>query len=140
VAGFHPATDERATSVPQDPTVIQRQIEDTRAELAETLDAIAEIVSPKRVAERANEQIRVKIAELRRRVLAGGEGAGWRVIEPGPGDVRTTEADVPVGEVELRRTIRWDRVAVVSASGLVLAVGVGRRRRRRRAARSARRR
>jgi Protein of unknown function (DUF3618) len=138
-AGVHPAIGERATSVPQDPTVIQRQIEDTRAELAETLDAIAEIVSPKRVAERANEQIRVKVAELRRRVLPSGEGTGRRAIEAGPGDVRHAEVDVPAGELELRRTVRWGRVAVASGSLLLLVVGVGRRRRRRRAARSARR-
>jgi hypothetical protein len=48
--------------VPQDPADIQRQVENTRAELAATIDAIAEIVSPKRVADRATARVKATVA------------------------------------------------------------------------------
>ena len=54
--------------MPQDPAQIQRQIEDTRAELAHTIDAIADIVSPKRVAKRGMNQIRARVEELRTQI------------------------------------------------------------------------
>ncbi|CAI7977449.1 conserved hypothetical protein [Frankia sp. Hr75.2] len=135
--------------MPQDPAVIQRQIEQTRAELAETVDAIAEIVSPKRVAERANEQVRAKVAELRGRFAPGSAApsalgaasAGHRAIGAGtlvgglPGTVGSAPgADGAAGEggpTQVVRTVRWDRVALVTAV-VVLLVGARRRRRRRR--------
>ncbi|OAA26022.1 Protein of unknown function (DUF3618) [Frankia sp. EI5c] len=132
--------------MPQDPAVIQRQIEQTRAELAETIDAIAEAVSPKRVAERANEQVREKVTQLRQRLLPSGSGpfgsggsggAGQPAIAAAP----TTDADGPPvvtaplaageGSTEIVRTVRWDRVALASAAFLLVA-GLRRRRRRRR--------
>ncbi|CUU57815.1 Protein of unknown function (DUF3618) [Parafrankia irregularis] len=126
--------------MPQDPAVIQRQIEQTRAELAETVDAIAEIVSPRRVAERANEQIRVKVGELRERIVPAGSSprpaalpggrAGHQDAEGGlaaAGSSGTSGKGVPT---EIVRTVRWERVALASAVFL-LAVGARRRRRRR---------
>ena len=46
----------------RDPDAIERDIEATRAELADTIDAIAERVSPKRVASRGVEVLREQAA------------------------------------------------------------------------------
>jgi hypothetical protein len=123
--------------VPQDPAVIARQIEQTRAELAETVDAIATMVNPKRVAERATEQFKSKVTELRQRV------APERRL-PGPSEPPSTAG--PAGAagdgnlvsgaeggsgVVVSRSVRWDRVAVAAGTTMLL-LGVGRRRRRRR--------
>ncbi len=43
---------------PRDPEVIQREIEETRAKLAGTLDELAERASPKRVAARGASALR----------------------------------------------------------------------------------
>ncbi len=48
---------EGRSSGPDDPEVLAGEIERTREELAETLDAIAEKVSPKRVAARTKKQV-----------------------------------------------------------------------------------
>ncbi|WP_018504219.1 DUF3618 domain-containing protein [Parafrankia discariae] len=141
--------------MPQDPAVIQRQIEQTRAELAETVDAIAEIVSPKRVAERANEQVRAKVAELRERFAPGGGApsalgsalTGRRAVEagvieggtlggglPGPAGPAPGADGAPAAEsgpTQVVRTVRWERVALVTGV-VVLLLGARRRRRRRR--------
>lgn len=45
-----------------DPETIQREIEQTRAQLAETVDAIADKVSPKRVTSRTVAQVKDKIS------------------------------------------------------------------------------
>src|SRR3954463_6249897 len=60
-----PGAEGGSDPVPQDPAQIQRQIEDTRAELAHTIDAIADIVSPKRAARRGVDQLRGKVEELK---------------------------------------------------------------------------
>lgn len=112
--------------MPQDPAAIQRQIENTRAELAETVDAIAEIVSPKRVAKRAGDQLKVRVEELRQRAQPPPDGAVERPALPS-GVHRVTHP---------RRTVRWDRVAIVAGT-VVLIVVVRRRRKRRKAGRGA---
>ncbi len=130
--------------VPQDPAAIQQQIENTRAELAVTLDAIAELVSPRRVVERTGEQIRGRVAELRQKVISGsfaGPDAittGFRGEDGEAFDVGASpDGQLLAGDTGsgygLRRTVRWDRV-LIAGSALLLAVGVGRRRRRRRRA------
>ncbi|EIV93740.1 DUF3618 domain-containing protein [Frankia sp. QA3] len=139
--------------MPQDPAVIQQQIEETRAELAETIDSIAEIVSPRRIAERTQEQLRVRTAELRQRygpalgigpgpgpgpgvpqLPAGSGAAAGAVLVPGGGRAGRPGAHrLSPGDVTFVRVVRWDRVALVGG-GLLLFVG-GVRRRRRRASR-----
>ncbi|AEH08781.1 MULTISPECIES: DUF3618 domain-containing protein [Protofrankia] len=125
--------------MPQDPAAIQQQIENTRAELAVTLDAIAELVSPRRVAERTGEQIRGRVAELRQKVITSGFGglpaitADSSVAGNGygtPADRRELAAGLDTGPV-VQRVVRWDRVAAVGSGVLVLFVSVRRRRRRR---------
>ncbi len=126
--------------MPQDPAAIQQQIENTRAELAVTLDAIAELVSPRRVAERTGEQIRGRVAELRQKVIAGSFGGPAALSADsgaagngfgGPAERQELSAGFDSGLV-VQRTVRWDRVAAAGGGVLVLLVGVRRRRRRRR--------
>ncbi|WP_250287192.1 MULTISPECIES: DUF3618 domain-containing protein [unclassified Frankia] len=126
--------------MPQDPAAIQQQIENTRAELAVTLDAIADLVSPRRVAERTGEQIRGRVAELRQKVIANGFGGPPAITTDStatgngygtPADRRELSAGLDAGPV-VQRVIRWNRVAAAGGV-LVLLVGVRRRRRRRRA-------
>lgn len=54
---------QRDAASSQDPEVLARQIEDTREDLAETLDAIADRVSPKRVASRTRESLTETVKE-----------------------------------------------------------------------------
>ena len=127
--------------MPQDPATIQRQIDETRAELAETIDAIADIVSPRRVAERAGEQVRAKVAELRARVGHGGEpleltvdGTAPPATLPAPPAALTAAPGAPgvPGQVSNGRTVRWGRVALAVGATTLLVVRTTRRRRRRR--------
>ena len=70
--------------MPQDPAQIQRQIEDTRAELAHTIDAIADIVSPKRAAKRGMNQVRARVEELRAQISGPQhDGQPQRQLPPG---------------------------------------------------------
>ena len=91
-----------------DPASLEAQIAATRAELAVTIDAIADRVSPKRVAQRGVGSMRAKVEELRNSSSARPEPAG-------PG---TT----------YRRRIRWDRVAAAGGAVLLIAWLVRRRR------------
>jgi hypothetical protein len=117
--------DRGRTPIVPDPAEIQQQIEQTRAELASTVDAIADRVSPKRVAERTKITIMEKVDDLRSRgtapALEGAAGAGQ---EPLP-------ARVAAQLQEARRTrgksVRWDRVAMVGG-GIALIVVFLRRR------------
>ncbi|ONH30946.1 DUF3618 domain-containing protein [Pseudofrankia asymbiotica] len=117
--------------MPQDPAIIQRQIDETRAELAETIDAIADIVSPRRVAERAGEQVRAKVAELRAR--AGHSEEPIELAADGPA-VRPAVSGAPgvPGQAPGGRTVRWGRVALAVGATTLLVVRTTRRRRHRR--------
>ncbi len=84
--------------MPETPEQIQRQIEDTRAELAATVEQIADRVSPKKVAVRGAAVARAKVDEV-------------------------FGKDVPAlggGEHGARRAVRWERVGAVGAGLLVL--------------------
>lgn len=91
-----------------DPSSLEEQIEATRAELAETIDAIADRVSPKRAAQRGVGSMKAKIEELRNSQSG----------QPGPAGLGTT----------YRRRIRWDRVAAVGGA-VALVVWLVRRKR-----------
>jgi hypothetical protein len=110
-----PATTRRTLTVP-DPAEIQQQIEETRAELASTIDAIAERVNPKRVASRGVESVKGKVEDLRSRGTspngAAANGAGQL---PARVAAQLQEARKTRG-----RSVRWDRVAI--AGGGLLAV------------------
>lgn len=68
----------------QDPHAIQREIEHTRAELAETIDAIADRVSPKRVASRSAARLRTAMHEVLHGVDGGpaGQQPSHRALPP----------------------------------------------------------
>ena len=48
----------------RNPDTIQREIEQTRAELADTIDAIADRLSPKRVASRSASAVRAQVTSV----------------------------------------------------------------------------
>ena len=56
----------------RDPDTIQKEIEKTRAELADTIDAIADRISPKRVAGRGAQAVRSQVTS----VFGGGSDDG----------------------------------------------------------------
>lgn len=72
------------------PAALQQQIEQTRSELAVTIDLIADRVSPKRVAGRGVAEVKTKVAELRSGQQQGDHSAG--------------------------SAVRWDRVGMVGGA------------------------
>jgi hypothetical protein len=123
----------KAGTVPQDPAIIQAQIENTRAELAETVDAIAEIVSPKRVTRRAVAQVRERIDLVKERVRPSDRAAGE--IGPGLGQAALPAGGAAAhagltspGGAQPRKVVRWDRVAVTGGLIILLVVMTIRRR------------
>ena len=118
----------RGTLTVPDPAEIQQQIEETRAELASTIDAIAERVNPKRVASRGVETVKGKVEDLRSRgtmpngsALANGS-AGQQPL-PARVASQLREAKETRG-----RSVRWDRVAIVGGGLTVLILLLRRRR------------
>ena len=110
-----------------DPAEIQQQIEETRAELASTIDAIAERVSPKRVAARGVETVKGKVEDLRSR----GSAAPAAVLDAGANGQQPLPARVAAQLREAKetrgRSIRWDRVALVGAGVGVIVIYLRRR-------------
>lgn len=104
----------------RDPDAIQREIEVTRAQLAESIDAIAEKLSPKRVASRSKVRAKALVADAQGAIVAS---------------TKTTTVGADGETYEVRKPVRTDRVAM--AGGAVTAAAVilvlVRRRRRRRA-------
>ena len=107
-----------------DPAEIQQQIEQTRAELASTIDQIADKVSPKRVASRGVATVKGKFEDFRQR------GTPGAVIDAGNGQ-QPLPARVASQLREAKETrgksVRWDRVAMVGG-GIVVIVLLLRRR------------
>ena len=116
----------------RDPDTIQREIEQTRAELADTIDAIADRISPRRAASRGAQAVRHQVSS----VLHHGNGQGpASVLDAPPGAAGGHAGTPPRAEAvrsiaaghggaaytgtssyEVKRTLRPDRV--------LLAVGV----------------
>ena len=113
--------------MPQDPAQIQRQIEDIRAELAQTVDAIADIVSPKRAARRGVEQIRGRVEDLRVQFQGAPALNGQAQRQLPPGMAPELQGGTVYGT---KRTIRWDRVAIAGGGAVVILLLVRRRRNR----------
>src|SRR3954471_23090365 len=120
----------------RDPSAIEREIEETRAELARTVDLIAERLSPKRAASRGVTKVREGIGGVFQQESNGSgspkghgpsDAASYEPREP-----RTIEA-IPVSTsgVSPQRTLRKDRVAMaVGAVAAVVALVVVLKRRR----------
>jgi hypothetical protein len=132
----------------QDPHAIQREIEHTRAELAETIDAIADRVSPKRVASRSAARLRTAVHDVlhgpdglpvgqpmsRRALPPSRSGAALdelrHVAEEGSGSAFTGSHTYTI-----ERQLRTDRVliavgVVAAVAAVALYVGYGRQSRR----------
>jgi len=119
-----------------DPDAIEREIERTRVELAETIDAIADRVSPKRAFTRTTGKVRGALkSDTRPRVRIGMPELGRRgtfVADNSPSTTPDTAADrhtanarptgAPGGATAslytVERRLRVDRVLMV-AGGLV---------------------
>ena len=104
----------------RDPESIQREIEATRAQLAESIDAIAERVSPKRVASRGADKAKALVADAQTAIVAS---------------TKTTTVGADGQTYEVRKPLRTDRVATVGGAvtaAVVLIVLLRRRRRRKR--------
>jgi hypothetical protein len=64
----------------RDPDAIQKEIEQTRAELAETIDAIADRISPKRAASRGAQAVKAQVSS----VFGGDSKAPASVLDASP--------------------------------------------------------
>ncbi|MEV5408375.1 DUF3618 domain-containing protein [Thermopolyspora sp. NPDC052614] len=105
-----------------DPAALERDIERTRADLARTIDAIADRVSPKRVAERSVAKVKANAGHL---VTSVGDLLTGNVHRPLDGSADDARREPPP-----------NLAPVLIGVGAVLAVGAAivllRRRRRRR--------
>jgi hypothetical protein len=108
-------TVQTGADVARDPDAIAREIEETRAELAQTVDELADRLSPKRAANRTVARLRERLEELRR-------GAAARGTEASTGRFGTTYV--------AGRRLRLDRVAIVAGALTTVAVAVAVLRRR----------
>lgn len=102
--------------VGRNPDAIQREIEQTRAELADTIDAIADRISPKRAASRSASAVKAQVSS----VLGHSNGhAAPSVVVDQPAAPAYTETT----SYQVNRQLRVDRVLL--AVGLAAAVAGG---------------
>jgi LPXTG-motif cell wall-anchored protein len=109
-----------------DPAALERDIERTRAELARTVDAIADRVSPKRVAERGVAKVKSNAEHF---VASVGElvsGNSHRPAQLGEGEAEPWPDGYP------QRTLAPVLIGVGAALAVGAAIILMRRRRRRR--------
>jgi hypothetical protein len=66
--------------VPQDPHTLVTEIERTRDNLARTIDAIAERVSPANTARRAVQRAREEVGSIDKRYAVGGAAAAAVIV------------------------------------------------------------
>jgi hypothetical protein len=124
----------------KNPDAIQREIEATRAELADTIDAIAERVSPRKAASRGAAAMKAQVSSA----FGHGEKSDGGTVEPGHGPT-ALDAEGPITlngrpaavldatakqasraepvAVRHERTIRTDRV-LLTVGMLAAAVGI----------------
>jgi hypothetical protein len=125
--------------VAQDPVAIQREIDRTRQELAQTLDAIAGKVSPKKHLDQAKSRakdaldqgkakaketgdtVRQQVEARRNGASSGGSAAGGQAIDDGRGGQLYYSSG---------RELRTDRVAIAGAALVAVLAYLVRRRRR----------
>jgi hypothetical protein len=96
----------------RDPDAIQREIEQTRAELADTIDAIAERISPRRAASRGAKAVKHQVSS----VLGSNGHVPAAVLDAPPHLAR----HAGTREYAVKRSLRMDRVLL--AVGAVAAV------------------
>jgi len=91
------------------PDAIQKEIEQTRAELAETIDAIADRISPRRAASRGAAAVKAQVSG----VFGNGNGTGNRM---GPAPASVLDAP-PRAAAEIDSQQRQREVRAIAASG-----------------------
>jgi hypothetical protein len=102
----------------RDPDAIAREIEQTRAELADTIDAIADRINPKRAAARSAQAVKAQVTSARDKVI---------------GDAPTAPAADEAGETALvsrpaSSSLPIGPIAAVAGVVLVIALFLRRRR------------
>ncbi|PRX95761.1 DUF3618 domain-containing protein [Allonocardiopsis opalescens] len=112
----------------QDPDEVQQRIERTRAQLAVTIDEIADRVSPRRVARRGVDRIRAAAEDAVDSVASLVTGDAQQLvrgrtteIEPAPGSVTTDQVVSTDYEV---RPVGPPTLLLIGAGAAVAAVGV----------------
>jgi hypothetical protein len=133
------------------PDAIQKEIEHTRAELADTIDAIAERISPKRAASRGAAAVKAGVSGVFNGAGSGGNGHAPAAVLDAPAaasshtDTQRRQREITAvasegggsayagtSQYSIKRTLRTDRVLmVVGAAATVAAVAVLWRSRRR---------
>ena len=120
----------------RDADAIQKEIEQTRAELAETIDAIADRISPKRAASRGAHAVKAQVSS----VFGGGDAQAPAAVLDSPPKAASSPdpatrtaavrqiaetgggaAHTGTQEFTVSRRLRTDRVLLVV--GLVAALG-----------------
>ena len=99
------------------PDAIQREIEQTRAELADTIDAIADRISPRRAASRGAQAVKHQVSSVLGNSNSNGH-APASVLDAPPHVAR--HAGAHAREYTVKRSLRTDRVLL--AVGAVAAV------------------
>src|SRR3954451_22844025 len=128
----------------RDPDTIQREIEQTRAELADTIDAIADRISPRRAASRGATAVKSSVSGLFGNGKGSVNGSGpASVLDAGPATAgkvdtaarrRSVESVAEAGggaaytgtsEFRVNRRLRVDRVLLtVGVAAAVVGVAV----------------
>lgn len=116
--------DNAGGEVARDPDAIQREIEQTRAELAETIDEIADRISPRRAAARGADRVKSVFSreEETPYLMAGGMNGHAPAATETVGEVAAHGGAAYSGTTTFttQRTLRKDRVLL--AVGAVAAV------------------
>ncbi len=96
------------------PEVIVREIEQTRAELADTIDAITERINPRRAASRGARAVREQVASVRDRVGELG----------GSDDSAAAESGSDAAHMPGLGSLSGPRPAVLAAAAAIAVVGL----------------
>jgi MYXO-CTERM domain-containing protein len=126
-AGEPVAADDGGDVAGRDPDAIAREIEQTRAELADTIDAIADRISPRRAASRGAQAVKAQVSSAKDKVTGSDAGG------PGSGDDNGSSAPVAPSPArafsEAASSGPRPEVLAAAAAALALLVWLIRRRR-----------
>jgi hypothetical protein len=112
----------------RDPDEITREIEQTRAELADTIDAIAQRISPERAASRGADAVKAQVSTAKSKL--SGEPNAWAVAAGSDNAAGQPDgaapATGPVGQVSA--LAKRPEVMAIAAAVVVVLVFLRRRR------------
>jgi hypothetical protein len=108
--------------VAQDPDAIEREIERSRAQLAETVDAIADRVSPRRVARRTADRAAAAVQRARESVL--GRVSELKALPSSAGtNEPAASIDRPAGRTDWTGAVSTGSARTVSTGGVNARLG-----------------